>query len=197
MTPRAILRVEDKEGNVLSGDEPVEQPQVVDPRLAYLITDILADQEAREPAFGANNALILPFPAAGKTGTTNDYRDNWTLGYTPDLAVGVWIGNNDNSPMSGIAGSRSAAPIWHDFMVAALEGTERMDFARPGGIVEVAVCPVSGLRPPDLCPEARRTVPGRERTGRMHCARPRAHRSGLGQAGYDAAGGEYRGTCGL
>ena len=154
MTPRAILRVEDQEGNVLLGDEPVEQPQVVDPRIAYLITDILADQKAREPAFGANNALILPFPAAGKTGTTNDYRDNWTLGYTPDLVVGVWIGNNDNSPMSGIAGSRSAAPIWHDFMVAALEGTERPGFVRPEGIVEVAVCPVSGQKHTDLCPEA-------------------------------------------
>ena len=91
--------------------------QVITPQLAYLITNILSDKKARCPAFGCPNLLELPFqPVAAKTGTTNDYKDNWTLGYTPDLVVGVWVGNADNSAMKGTTGVTGAAPIWHDFL---------------------------------------------------------------------------------
>ncbi len=69
---------------------------------AYLITSILSDNSARRSAFGPNSVLELPFPAAVKTGTTNDFRDNWTIGFTPDLVVGVWVGNPDYTPMKNI-----------------------------------------------------------------------------------------------
>ena len=88
----------------------------LDPRVAYLITDILSDERARVPAFGQGNVLEIGRPAAAKTGTTTDWRDNWTLGYTPDLTVGVWVGNADNTPMKGVSGISGAGPIWHDFM---------------------------------------------------------------------------------
>ena len=68
------------------------------------------------PAFGQGNVLEIGRPAAAKTGTTTDWRDNWTLGYTPDLTVGVWVGNADNTPMKGVSGISGAGPIWHDFM---------------------------------------------------------------------------------
>ncbi len=84
---------------------------------------------ARIPSFGEDSVLALsaaangsPRPAAAKTGTTTDFRDNWTVGYTPDLVVGVWTGNADNEPMTDVSGIDGAAPIWHDFMEAALKG---------------------------------------------------------------------------
>ena len=80
------------------------------------MTSILSDNQARAPAFGASSPLSLPFPAAAKTGTTNDFRDNWTLGYTPDLAVGVWIGNADYSVMNNTTGLSGAAPVWNRVM---------------------------------------------------------------------------------
>ena len=93
------------------------QLPALDPRVAFLITDILSDERARVPAFGQGNMLEIGRPAAAKTGTTTDWRDNWTLGYTPDLTVGVWVGNADNTPMKGVSGISGAGPIWHDFMV--------------------------------------------------------------------------------
>jgi len=87
---------------------------------AYLITSILSDAAARAPMFGSDSILNLPFPAAAKTGTTNEYRDNWTIGYTPDLVTGVWVGNADNTPMVDTSGISGAAPIWSEFMQAAI-----------------------------------------------------------------------------
>ncbi len=95
------------------------RPQVLSPRSAYLITDILADDVARQPAFGSNSILNLPFPAAVKTGTTTDWRDNWTVGYSTRRLVGVWVGNADNSPMVDVSGVDGAGPIWHDLMLLA------------------------------------------------------------------------------
>ena len=94
----------------------------------------------------------LSRPAAAKTGTTTDFRDNWTVGYTPDLVVGVWVGNADNAPMRETSGVSGAAPIWHDFMEAALKGRPAQEFERPAGLVEAEVCSLSGcLAGPD-CP---------------------------------------------
>ena len=155
VTPRTILYIEDQRGNLLFEAETPSMPQVLDRRHAYLITDILADPEARVPAFGVNSSLQLSFPAAVKTGTTNDYRDSWAIGYTPEMVAGVWVGNNDNAPMDGITGSKGAGTIWHEFMERSRLARPEGPLARPAGIVEAAVCPVSGGAHTDLCPPAR------------------------------------------
>ncbi len=114
--------------------------QVIDPVSAYFTTHILADNQARSEVFGANSFLNLGRPAAAKTGTTNDNRDAWTIGYTPNLVVGVWVGNNDNTPMQGLTGSQAAAPIWSSFMRTALSGSPALEFPAPSGIVSIELC---------------------------------------------------------
>ena len=143
---------------------PLLACSVLDPRVAYLITDILADNDARMPGFGEFSALRLNRPAAAKTGTMADYRDNWTVGYTPDLVVGVWVGNAENTPMRQISGVSGAAPIWHDFMAEALKGRSGRDFAEPPGLVRLEICADSGLLPGDACPRRRTELflPGTE-----------------------------------
>jgi penicillin-binding protein 1C len=153
--PAAIMRVEDAEGRVLRHWRPEPGEPVLDPRAAYLITHILSDERARMPAFGEGSALRLSRPVATKTGTTTDWRDNWTIGYTPDLAVGVWAGNADNSPMQQVSGVTGAAPMWHDFMEAVLAGRPAREFEQPDELVRVEVCPLSGKRPNAHCPHRR------------------------------------------
>ncbi len=126
-------------------------PQVIDPRAAWLVSDILSDDMARAPSFGRGSVLRLSRPSAAKTGTTTDWRDNWTVGYTPDLVTGVWIGNADNSPMGQVSGISGAGPIWHDFMETALLGRPALSFSRPEGLVQAEVCALSGKLPTDLC----------------------------------------------
>jgi penicillin-binding protein 1C len=154
--PVAILKILDHTGNVVFDYQPPVGDQVIRPEHAFLITSILSDNEARTPMFGANSMLNLPFPAAAKTGTSNDYRDNWTLGYTPDLAVGVWVGNADYTPMNNVSGLTGAAPIWSQFMQAAetlLTGGNPTPFRRPSGIVDRVICAVSGTEPSQWCPD--------------------------------------------
>ncbi len=135
--PIAVLRVEDKDGNALEEWKPKEGVRVLDPQIARLVTDILQDNNARAYIFGAANRLTLPDrPVAAKTGTTNDFRDGWTMGYVPSLAVGVWAGNNDNTAMKrGADGSVIAAPIWQAFMMKALEGTAGESFVPPEPVI--------------------------------------------------------------
>ncbi|MGB9879417.1 MAG: transglycosylase domain-containing protein, partial [Anaerolineae bacterium] len=152
VTPCPILRVEDINGQVLWTMQPSVGPRVLDERIAYWITDILSDDSARIPAFGEGSALALSRPAAAKTGTTTDWRDNWTIGYTPDLVVGVWVGNADNSPMVNVSGISGAAPIWHNFMEEAHKGKPVQDFVRPPGMVQVEICSESGMLPNPYCP---------------------------------------------
>lgn len=151
VTPLAVLRVEDAEGHLVWSPPPGLGRQVLDERVAYLITDILSDKMARIPTFGEGSVLELNRPAAVKTGTTTDFRDNWTIGYTPELVVGVWVGNADNEPMWEVSGISGAAPIWHDVMEVALKGKPPQPFARPDGLVEAEVCALSGMRPTDAC----------------------------------------------
>ncbi|MGE5263370.1 MAG: penicillin-binding protein 1C [Acidobacteriota bacterium] len=152
--PVAILSVN---GNRSSA--PVNPlPTQVSPQVAYLITSILSDNSARIGAFGEDNVLELSRPAAAKTGTTTDFRDNWTVGYSPDLAVGVWVGNADNTPMYKISGITGAGPIWHDFMEEALRSRPVRPFNRPEGLVDVEICDSSGLVPTDDCPRRRTEV---------------------------------------
>lgn len=162
LQPVAILRVEDKNGRVLKEFKAPESRQILSPQLAYLITHILSDNKARIAAFGVNNPLQISRPAAVKTGTTDDWRDAWAIGYTPQICVGVWVGNADNEPMERMPGARAAAPIWHNIMERAYgEGlVERLispepiqeNFQRPPDIVEMEVCAISGLLPNPHCP---------------------------------------------
>jgi membrane carboxypeptidase/penicillin-binding protein PbpC len=143
-------------GDALYNVQPQLGEAVLDPRVAYLISDVLSDNGARAPAFGEFSVLRLTRPAAVKTGTTTDWRDNWTVGYTPDLVVGVWVGNADNQPMERVSGVAGAGPIWHDFMETALKNTPARDFERPEGLVDLDVCATSGLLPTAYCPFTKR-----------------------------------------
>lgn len=171
VAPWAIAWVADSEGRVIYKHDPPEPVQVLDPRAVYLVTDILSDNAARTPEFGPNSSLKVSQPAAAKTGTTNDFRDNWTLGYTPYLTVGVWAGNSDNSPMVKSSGLTGAGPLWHDFMEGVFASPELLSelreivsplpqtFERPAGIVEAEVCVLASLQEPTAeCPEKRREV---------------------------------------
>lgn len=155
--PAAILRVSKSNGELLYEFQPPVATLTLDPRVAFLISDILDDDAARVPAMGAQNPLALPFPAAAKTGTTNDYRDNWTVGYTPGLAVGVWTGNTDNSPMRNISGLTGAAPLWGDFMTAVYANPALVEalnvndappaatFTPPAGLEKRPLCALSSV----------------------------------------------------
>jgi len=128
----SILKVEDKNGKVIEEYQPSEK-KVLDSQIARMINSILSDNAARAFIFTAKNYLTLSDrPVAAKTGTTNDYHDAWTIGYTPSLVTGVWVGNSDNKAMKGKAdGSIVAAPIWHDYMSRVLTGTPVENFKAP------------------------------------------------------------------
>lgn len=116
------------------------ESQIIDNASSFITTSILSDDRARSEIFGSGSALLLSRPAAAKTGTTDDYRDAWTIGYTPSYVTGVWIGNNDNSPMGRVAGSIGAAPIWNRVMESIHRGKTVRNFRKPSSIIEVAVC---------------------------------------------------------
>lgn len=130
--PASILRIEDAEGNILEENKP-DIAEVINPEVARTINDILSDNEARQPVFAPRSSLYLPDrPVAAKTGTTQDYRDAWTIGYTPSLVVGVWSGNNDNRPMKQKgSGVLASAPMWHDMMEATLQNKPVEQFIKP------------------------------------------------------------------
>lgn len=149
--PIAILKVEDNDGKVLEEITPKRGKKVLDPQYAYIISNILSDNSARSDAFGANSQLnISGRQIAVKTGTTNDKRDNWTIGGNLQRAVGVWVGNNDNSPMLNVAsGVSGASPIWRRIILEALSGMDPISFTAPEGIVTAEVDKVSGKRAHD------------------------------------------------
>ncbi len=169
LDPVAILRVEDSKGRTLYEYRPAINPNLLGPdseRLTYLLKSIMSDPQARAAAFGYPSVLDLsgPRPAAVKTGTTNDYRDNWTVGFTTDFTVGVWVGNTDNSPMNrGVTGLTGAAPIWHDVMEYLHVGREIRNFPRPDGLIAQPVCQIDGLAPNGVCPTITELfIPGTE-----------------------------------
>jgi 1A family penicillin-binding protein len=141
--PRAILSVKDRHGQDITKPTDAKPQPVLDPRIAYMITSILTDDSSRAPEFPLNGPLKLSRPAAAKTGTTNDFRDNWTVGYTPQLVTAVWVGNNDHSAMENVDGITGAAPIWHDYMEAALVGSPVLSFIQPAGMATASVCGVN------------------------------------------------------
>jgi len=158
MSPYAISRIIDHNNEVVYEYEIQSGEEVLRPEHAYLISSILSDNNARAPMFGTNSLLNLPFQVAAKTGTTNDFRDNWTMGYTPDVAVGVWVGNADWTPMQDTTGLSGAAPIWNEFIQLAIEhltGGHPTPFTAPAGIIEKAICAISGAEPSEWCPSHR------------------------------------------
>jgi penicillin-binding protein 1C len=160
----SILKVIDKNGKVLeehkdpnlTKDIPsqllLQGPRVITPETAFLISHILLDNNARQMEFGPNSELVVPNHAVSvKTGTTNDLRDNWTIGFTPQYLVAVWVGNNDNSPMNPylVSGITGAAPIWNKLMIKVLKGKPDLWPKQPDGIVGARICSLSGLLPPN------------------------------------------------
>ncbi len=153
--PASILKVEDRSGNTLYQFHPVQGQQVMTEGEAFLINDILSDNNARLMAFGANSLLNTGQPIAVKTGTTNDMRDNWTIGWSQEVIVGTWVGNNDNSPMTRVAsGITGASPIWRDTIFAALEaGYEAPEWQVPAEVEQVEVDSLSGYPAHDEFPQ--------------------------------------------
>ena len=128
--PVAIIKILDRNGKIIEQSERKER-SVVSEKSAYLLTDMLKGVIARGTGTRAN----IGRPAAGKTGTTSDYKDAWFVGYTPDLVAAVWIGNDDNTVMNGMTGGREPASVWKAFMQKALSGIKARDFVRPDGII--------------------------------------------------------------
>ncbi|MBU4375641.1 penicillin-binding protein [Patescibacteria group bacterium] len=164
-----ILRIEDKDGKIIEEFKD-KKKKVFDANIARMINGILSDNSARAYAFGEENWLTLGSrPVAAKTGTTNDYRDAWTIGYTPSIVTGVWVGNNDNSEMKrGAAGGSAAAPIWHNFMQRVLGDTpieyfnaaKKEETGKPvldgltSGEIKVQIDRASGLLATEYTPES-------------------------------------------
>lgn len=150
-----ILKVVNGQGRVLeqysAPTSPIFGKKVLPTGVAFIISHILADNGARLLAFGPSSELKIGknLPVSVKTGTTNDYRDNWTIGYTPSFVVTVWVGNNDNTPMSGLAsGITGAAPIWNKLMTYLLANNPVQQMSLPTNIIGKTICSTSGLYPP-------------------------------------------------
>lgn len=154
LDPVFILRVQAKNGAVLESYQQPETVRVVEAAPQYLLNNVLSDPSPRPAAFGSfAKYLSLPDrPAAAKTGTTNNFFDGWTMGYTPQLAVGVWVGNSNNTPMKNTPGSLGAAPIMHATLAKGMEGLPVQGWEEPPGIQRVRVCVPSGLLPTPDCP---------------------------------------------
>ena len=156
----AITRIERlADGSTLYVHED-ERRRVLSPQTSWLMADMLDDDNVRRPAFGTGGPLELPEPAAVKTGTTNDFHDNLTIGFTPWMVVGVWAGNKDGRPMRDVLGVTGAAPIWHDVMGlmiddstlrASLLNGELSAFQKPARIIERDVCDIATLRVTGEC----------------------------------------------
>jgi 1A family penicillin-binding protein len=150
-----ILLVKDYKGRILEKNSPKSEEKVLDPRVAYSLIDILKDNPARAPELGFNSALVVRNhpEVAVKTGTSNDLRDNWTVGFNQNYLVLAWVGNNDNSPMSRIAsGITGAAPIWNKIMSTVLNESPSIDWNVPSGMSKVNICTITGTLPCDNCP---------------------------------------------
>lgn len=138
---KSVLKISDAKGKTIYeyNKERDSGKKILDPQIAYEISDILKDNEARTATFGARSALYFgDRPVAAKTGTTSENKDSWTVGYTPTLATAVWVGNNQPSPMNA-GGVMLAAPIFHYFMEKSLADVPKDDFPRPEGIQELTV----------------------------------------------------------
>jgi 1A family penicillin-binding protein len=153
--PVSILEVQDQDGKVLEKNSPKKGNQVIPTDVAYIISNILSDNDARKDTFGLNSLLNISGRAvAVKTGTTNDRRDNWAIGGTPQVIVGTWVGNNDNSPMKQVAsGVSGASPIWNRIVKAAVANKPVVPFDTPSEVTTQTVDRISGLKSHDGFPD--------------------------------------------
>jgi len=146
--PVAVTKVTDRSGKVLEEHVPV-RTLVLSPEVSYMMTDMLKGVIRRGTGTGAN----IGIPQAGKTGTTDDYRNAWFIGFTPYMVTGVWVGNDNNSPMNKVVGGSVPAQIWASFMKKATAGQPQTDWPRPDGIAQQTVCGTSGLLAAPGCPD--------------------------------------------
>ncbi len=152
--PVSILKVEDQDGNLLYEHHPVEGQKIIDEGETFIINNILSDNNARLLAFGANSLLNTGKPIAVKTGTTNNMKDNWTIGWSQNVIVGTWVGNNDNTAMSYVAsGITGASPIWRRIIFSALDlGYQAPEWQMPNNVDRVELDAISGQRSHDNFP---------------------------------------------
>ena len=177
LTP--ILKVADYSGKMMEqfpqspqSPQSPQIPQVLSPQTAYLLSDILSDNAARTPAFGSRSQLVIPgHPSvAVKTGTTQNLRDNWAIGYTPDFLAAAWVGNNDNSPMSYVAsGVTGASPIWNKIMSFLLKDLPDQEFPRPEDLGQIIICAATATLPCDGCPSLRKEWFAAGTEPKTHC----------------------------
>jgi len=151
--PMPITKVTDWGGKVLEEHTP-QRTVVLSPEVAYVMTDMLKGNVLRGTGVAAN----IGIPQAGKTGTTDDYRDAWYIGYTPYLVTGVWVGNDDNSPMNKVTGGSVPAGIWAALMKQVTAKMPHDDWTAPDGVVQETVCGTSGLLAAPGCPDPRPEV---------------------------------------
>jgi len=153
-----------------------ENQQIMPQTVAYQLVDILSDNNARKPAFGSRSDLYIPDEkVAVKTGTSNEMRDNWTIGLTPNILVASWVGNNDNKPMSKIAsGITGASPIWNRIIAKLIEEQGAQEFDIPEGMIKVKICTTNGLLTCERCPSEKEElfVPGTEPKKKCHFSSP-------------------------
>jgi len=138
--------------NSLAPLSPISEQQVFSREIAFLLADILRDDAARTPAFSEGSVLDLPFPCAVKTGTTKDFRDNWTVGYTSDYTVGVWVGNFGGEAMRQVSGVSGAGPIFRDIMLTLHRNALPLPITKSDGLITQSICTVSGSLPNEFCP---------------------------------------------
>lgn len=159
LNPVSVLQLRDTNGEVIKAYQQPEVERIFSAEVAYIMADIMSDDVARSPAFGANTELTLPDrKVAAKTGTTNGFKDNWTMGFTPQLTLGVWVGNTDNESMVNVTGLSGAAPIWNAIMRKYHETQPVVWYERPPNIVNQAVCVPSGLLPTPECQSQRNEI---------------------------------------
>ncbi len=151
---RSVLKCLDTQEREIALDKRKKPRRIFSTQVAYLLTDILADKDARVPAFGYLSPLNLPFPCAVKTGTSADFRDNWTVGYTPKYTVGVWVGNFDAAPMFNISGVTGCGPLFKDIMLLLENKNWEAKFPRAENLIIVKICPLSGNLATEYCPGA-------------------------------------------
>jgi penicillin-binding protein 1C len=158
LEPSAVRAVDRGRGREAIA-QSARSTRLVSPRSAFWITDILSDASAREFVFGRGGSLEFPFPVAVKTGTSQAYHDNWTIGYTREVSVGVWVGNFDRSPLTNSTGVTGAGPIFHGVMLAAqqrvaghLQEPDEPLTAVPGDVIRGQICALSGMRATPACP---------------------------------------------
>jgi penicillin-binding protein 1C len=151
---RPILKYFDKQNREIVRERQKKSQRIFSPQVAFLLTDILSDKDARIPAFGYLSSLNLPFACAVKTGTSADFRDNWTIGYTPKYTVGVWVGNFDASSMFNISGITGCGPLFKDIMLVLENDREEVTFQRAEDMIKIKICPLSGKLATEHCPGA-------------------------------------------